>query len=336
MLKIKCTVAIMVCVLLCGTAASQVAFVYSLPKTALKIEVTVEKTIEKPGEFYQYAQRYLATNNVITAEKTTCKIVSVNVTAQTRPNPAHTYSLNSLVNKNLSISVDGEGILTGLNNFVENKNIEVADETKAPLSKHQPATDLLPLIEEYMMASSISKMAEGAAKQIYHIREGRMSLLSGDVSVFPQGSAMGDLLRRMDEQEQALAELFTGKRITSLETATIYFDPAQTAVNQPLFRLSNTNGVVAADDLSGSPVYIRLNVDSKSQVNSAVKAAVALYYVLPVNGTIVIDDGKNQYFTGEFTFPQFGTVLPLGENVLTKSTRRVLIDNTTGRLLGIE
>ena len=39
---------------------------YSLPKTELNIVITARCTIEKPGPFYQYAERYLATKNIIT------------------------------------------------------------------------------------------------------------------------------------------------------------------------------------------------------------------------------------------------------------------------------
>ena len=334
-LKMKYLIALIATFSFCGSAAAQSAFVYSLPKTVLKIDVKLEKTVEQPGEFYQYAQRYLAANKVITAEKTSYRIVSISATAQTEPNTEQTYSLNGLANKNLSISVDENGILTGLNNFVEKTKSEKVFNCNE-FVKTEQTSDLLPLTEEYMMASSTAKMAEGAAKQIYHIREGRMNLLSGDVNNFPQGAAMSDLLSRMDREEQRLTELFTGKKIVTYETKTVYFDPAKMSVNQILFRLSNINGIVAADDLSGAPVSINFSAKNKNTIESTNKSTVILYYILPVNGKITISDTQNQYFTGEFTFPQFGTVLPLGENMLTKVTKRVLIDNQTGRLLGIE
>ncbi|MCL1868535.1 MAG: DUF4831 family protein [Paludibacter sp.] len=335
MLKIKHLIVLIAAFAICASINGQSAFVYSLPKTVLKIDITVEKTVETPGEFYQYAQRYLGVNKVITAKKTTFSIVSIAAAAQAEPNPEQTYSLNGLANKNLAISVDEKGILTGLNNFIKKEINEETPLLQNP-SENQQTSDLLPLTEEYMMASSTAKMAEGAAKQIYQIREGRMSLLSGDVNNFPQGNAMGELLSRMDKEEQHLIELFTGKKTTTYQTKTIYFNPEQTFVNQVLFRLSNINGVVAADDLSGAPVSINFSAESKSQVANTNKSAVVLYYVLPVKGKITINDAQNQYFTGEFTFPQFGTVLPLSEKMLTKNTKRVLIDNQTGRLLGIE
>lgn len=335
MLKIKSLITLIAIFSFSTSVMAQSAFVYSLPKTVLKIDIILEKTVEQPGEFYQYAQRYLAADKVITTEKTTYRTVSISVTAQAEPNPDQTYSLNGLAKKNLSVSVDEKGILTGLNNFNKIVCNKIPDEISVP-EKNQQTSDLLPLTEEYMMASSTAKMAEGAAKQIYQIREGRMSLLSGDVNKFPEGAAMDAILSRMDKEEQQLTELFTGKKTVSYETETIYFEPEQTFVNQTLFRLSNISGIVAADDLSGAPIFINFTAESKNQLSIASKSTVVLYYILPVKGKITINDVQNQYFTGEFTFPQFGTVLPLGENMLTKTTKRVLIDNQTGRLLGIE
>ena len=40
--------------------------VYSLPKTVFCIEIETEKISQKPGKFYRYSERYLATNKVIT------------------------------------------------------------------------------------------------------------------------------------------------------------------------------------------------------------------------------------------------------------------------------
>ena len=55
------------------------ALVYSLPKTEFNIEIETEKTTQKPGVYYRYSERYLATNKVITEEKTTFRLKSIKV-----------------------------------------------------------------------------------------------------------------------------------------------------------------------------------------------------------------------------------------------------------------
>ena len=44
---------------LSATKASEYGLIYTLPLTAFEVTVAVEKTVSTPGEFYQYARRYL-------------------------------------------------------------------------------------------------------------------------------------------------------------------------------------------------------------------------------------------------------------------------------------
>ena len=44
---------------LTATKASEYGLIYTLPLTAFEVTVAVEKTVSTPGEFYQYAKRYL-------------------------------------------------------------------------------------------------------------------------------------------------------------------------------------------------------------------------------------------------------------------------------------
>jgi hypothetical protein len=326
------------------SAFAQTDFVYSLPKTVLKIDVTVTKITEKTGQFNQYAGRYLAANKVITEEKTLYQIKSVSTTLLTQPNPKQVYSVSAADRKlkGLNISVDEQGVLTGLNNSTVKKN-KMPKQTVNLASASSKKVNLLPLTEEYMLAGSTAKLAEGAAKQIYRIREGRIALLLGEAEHVPSGEAMKSTLKRLDELENQLTELFTGTTSTTTETKTFYFEPEQLSVNQVLFRLSSVTGLVQPDDLSGAPYYIRASIENQEDsnvsqnTNSRRQAKTTdLHYILPVNGKIIIDDGKTDLFSGNYLFPQFGTLMTLGEEILTKDTKKVVIDNVSGRLLGIE
>jgi hypothetical protein len=330
-----------------GVVFAQSDFVYSLPKTVLKIDVTVTKTTEKTGQFYQYAGRYLAADKIVTEEKTHYEIKSVNVMPLTQHNPKQTYNFSAFYKKNpnLRISVDEQGILTGLNNPIE--EYEGTDGYSPPvieLQEFPPKSTLLPLTEEYMLAGSTAKLAEGAAKQIYRIREGRLALLLGETEHVPSGEAMKSALKRLDELEKQLTELFTGTISASTKTKTFYFEPEQISENQVLFRLSSVNGLVQPDDLSGTPYYIHANIENQADNGNIISQSqnlrnqektTDLHYILSANGKITIDDGKNTLFSGDYVFPQFGKPMVLGEEMLTKDTKKVVISNQTGRLTSI-
>src|ERR1035437_7815042 len=154
-------------------AVSQVSegesvLVYALPKTELCNHLTTEKVTQKPGMFYRYSERYLATNKVITEEKTGCRIKNITVTTHAIPDPNRTYSFildNKLQTSKLT--VNSLGILCGVN-VVCKQDVELPKIAELTAKDILSQDGLLPLGEEYMMAGSEAKLAEGAAKQIYH------------------------------------------------------------------------------------------------------------------------------------------------------------------------
>lgn len=192
------------------------AILYSLPKTELCIEITTEQTKQSPGIFYQYSERYLATNDVITEEKSACKLIGIKIVPKAIADAQRTYSITPQKNSPLNyISVDSKGILCGIN--IGNSETRVLE--KRIIEKTQglqsSQSNLLPLGEEFMMAGSSAKLAEGAAKQIYRLRESRMSLLTGDLEHLPaDGSSLQSMLKGMNDLEQQLTELFIGQTTT--------------------------------------------------------------------------------------------------------------------------
>lgn len=312
-------------------------FVYSLPKTELCIEVEIEKTTQKPGEFYRYSERYLATTNVITEEKTTYRLKNVRVKTNAVPDATRTYSVRADKKTATKLTVNDNGLLCGINlpegACCKTQNRYAAEQTSQAVN----ATNPLPLTEEYMMASSVAKMAEGAAKQIYRIRESRISLLTGDVDQFPaDGESFKAMLDGMDKMEKELTELFTGSTITETQKSMIYVTPASTMNNEVLFRISNLKGLVSATDLSGSPYYINVQPESialQPQSNKATKSSTAFYSILPAQTQITIGDGKNTFFSERINMPQFGHLVPIPEHLIMDKAP-VYIDGQTGRLIG--
>ena len=319
---------------------SESTVVYSLPKTELCIEVQTEKVTQKQGMFYRYSERYLATNKVITEEKSNYKLKSIVVKTRAIPDPSRTYTLGYCKSTEMAhISVDKQGLLCGI-------NVPMDMDEKTPMVATLSTTEsvqkqsLLPLGEEYMMAGSEAKLAEGAAKQIYRIRERRLSLLTADVEKLPaDGVSYKSMLEGMNNLERELTELFVGKITTETQTKTIYLTPDSTTNNQVVFRMSTLKGLVPADDLSGVPYYINVKPTYISTIAADPKAKiekVILYSILPATTQISIGDGVNTYCSGQFYIPQFGKTVPVSENMLMQKNLKIQIDKQTGRILNIE
>ena len=200
-------------------------------------------------------------------------------------------------------------------------------------------------MEEQMVASSIAKMAEGAAKQIYHIREMRMNLLAGDVEHTPaDGQAMQLVLNELDKREQMLAELFIGSRVVEHHSHTIYYVPSKDVTERIIGRISQYAGVVPADDLSGEP--IRLTLAGKRQTYSPMndksskqsKAVPSqLYYNLPGSAKVVVEFGEDLRASATLPIAQFGVAVPLAKSLLlNKTTPQIYFNTQTGNILSIK
>jgi len=343
------------------------AVVYALPKTELCIEVQTEKVTQKPGMFYRYSERYLATNKVITTEKTTYNLKSIAVKTHAVADPNRTYKFVSSINSQpIRLTVNAQGLLCGVNvpsksemklppvvSFpsVDNcllcgVNVPSKSEMKLPPVVSFPSVDnsqtqtLLPLGEEYMMAGSEAKLAEGAAKQIYRIRESRVGLLTADVEKLPaDGASFSSMIDGLNKMERELTELFVGKTNTEIQTQTIYLTPDSELTNHVIFRLSALRGIVASDDLSGTPFYINITptlIRSVAADPKAKKEKVGLYTILPASTQIMIGDGVTIYFSGQYFIPQFGKIIPLSEDLFKQRDLKIRVDQQTGRVLGIE
>lgn len=315
------------------------SFIYSLPKTVFRIEITTEKVSVQPGIFYRYSERYLATSNVVTEPKTTYRLKSVRIIPVATPDSARTFSfVPDKSSQSAHITVDSQGILCGVNvpsPASVNESLKISLQNEKPLHP-----ELLPLDEEYMMAGSEAKLAEGAAKQIYHIRDSRLSLLTADVDHMPaDGESLKTMLDGLNKTEKQLTELFTGKMTTLTETRSVFFAPTKAVFNNVLFRFSELRGLVDASDLSGAPYYCSV-IPEKSPVVTAdsksKNATSSLYYIQPTLTTFSISNGVNTLVSGQYYVPQLGVMLPFPEELLKQPKVKISIDNQTGRLLQVE
>lgn len=143
-------------------------------------------------------------------------------------------------------------------------DIQLFEKGKEPVKEEEKIDtvirlDMNCLNEEALQATSIPKMAERAAKQIYQLREARTAIITGDMNVLPDGEAIKAMLKRIDQEEQKLIALFVGKRVSYTYYKDVTFTPGDKDLyNDVLVRFSRLAGVVDSDDMIGEPIYLSL------------------------------------------------------------------------------
>ena len=326
---------------------NEAAVVYYMPKNELVITLQYDIVNEEPGIFYQYAGRYLGAEDVIKESKTSYVLTSIENELVTTADTERAYKIDaSLGIKEQMIALSADGRLLGYNVGEEAKGNEAKGESlevKGERLEVKGTDKLMPLLEEQFMASSTAKMAEGAAKMIYRIREARLNLLAGEVEHVPaDGEAMKQVLAEMERQEQALVELFTGKTTVSHASHSLIYTPMQSVESETLCRFSVHSGVVAADDLSGEPIYISLEATKQSlstavEISSKAPLLSQLYYNLPGEAKVNMTYKGKQMACSTYQIAQFGVAIPVAKQWFTSKQIPVIhINPETGNILSIQ
>jgi len=317
---------------------------YFLPATQVRVVVTAKKTHHTPGEFCEYAERYLRLKDVPQAACdewaiSDVKLYSYGVADKTK---GYTIKLKSKTSAPL-VSLAPDGRLLSVNAQTAETDPELPTSSVTP-DKAEKANPENYKTEEILSAGSTAKMAELTANEIYDIRDNRSLLTKGQADFMPQdGEQLKLMLESLDEQETGLLQLFKGT--TSGETHVFAFDinPTQDVKKQQLFRFSKYLGMTDSDDPAGTPFYFSIedlktlpavtaNPDAKPK-----KEAEDLRYVLPSRVKVSVFTDTQSYASVSFPMAQFGRVEHLGGELFNKkTTTHVQLSPATGGIVKIE
>ena len=328
---------------------NEAAVVYYMPKTELVIHIDYEVVTQTPGVFYQYAERYLGAEEIIMENNTNCQLRAVRVATESSADTDRAYKLTAQKGINtqlVSLSEDGRLVGYGIENaslqFSERSQGELQNGSEAAYSLEAKSESLMPLLEEQFMAGSVAKMAEGAAKQIYRIRETRLNILAGDVEHVPaDGKAMELVLNELDKQEQALVALFVGKTQVTHHTHAVRYVPEESVEKEVVCRLSAHNGIVDKNDLSGEPLYLTLVAKKQTLLPAGIAdkntpLLSQIHYNLPGEAQVALTFKGKQMVEQNVAVAQYGVAIPLAQDLFTgKATPTIKISAETGNILEI-
>jgi len=327
--------------LIAGNLALAQSVTYYLPKTQLVLDVEYECVETQQGPFYQYSERYLGTKDIVMENATKYQVVGVKIHSNSIADHSHAYTFVAGEQGIRRFCLSKEGLLLSI-------NAQPASEVAAPVcKKHKAETDnegkteiaeVMPLLEEQMLATSVARMAEGTAKQIYHIRESRLNILSGDVDKMPaDGKSTQLILKELKRQEEQLTALFVGKTTTTVMHRRIVVEVEECS-EKVAFRFSSLQGVLPADDLSGEPFYLTIKSTYSPSPVVLAKAPVAspVYYVEPGEVVVSLTDGTQNIAETTVRATQMGYVNYIPANLLLKQAASVIFSEKTGLLLSVE
>lgn len=317
-----------------------VGIAYFLPKTQLKVNIVATQTVFTPGEFCQYAGRYLRMDNVEAAPSTHWSIKQITLTPVGIPDSTKAY-LVKLKDKSVmsNISLTSKGIVRGI-------NVQIPDESTDTVSIHLQSaiSNLNPrqyMTDEILSAGSTAKMAELTAQEILSVRESRNNLLRGNVESMPKdGLSFQLVLDNLNKQEKALTQTFIGRADSTDHLFSFTLTPTSATKEFILFRFSRLLGVLPPDNYAGSPVYIDVQPVGAlppASTDEKKKAPEGIIYNIPVDANISLYTTNETLLNEKVSMGQFGATEVLVDKLFNRKVNtRVIFNPITGGIIKIE
>lgn len=319
------------------TKASGNGITYSLPKTSFIINAEVTKVTVKAGSYYRYAERYLGVKNVATEDAIYYELGKITLENKGVPDPDNTYKIEF---KQKTVApfayLTRDGLLCAIN---EEYIPEVADDEKRVERQKNAVSPASVYTEELLVAGSVAKQAEVAAKQIYRLRESRTDILTGDAdNMPPDGEAMKLVISKLEEQEKALSELFLGTETRETNYFDVSIIPEDELDREVLFRFSTKLGILDEDDLGGEPVYMNLTAIERApeldpkEADKKEKSLRGVVYNVPGRARVEVIRNNQTLLKKEMPVVQFGSKEALAPVLLEdkKEPVKVLFYPETG------
>lgn len=314
---------------------------YALPKSVIEIEVEAVKSVYTPGEFCKYAERYLRITDVSDAKLEQWELTSVKARTFGVPDATKTFFIK-LKEKTVAplMELTEDGIIKSINLPIAKKVLPAAILT--PATKKVRPSGRSFMTEDMLMAGSSAKMAELVAKEIYKIRDSKNALLRGEVESMPKdGESLKLVLDKLDEQEKAMTELFSGTIEKETKTYTFTITPTQDVTKAIAFRFSKKMGVVGINDLGGSPIYYSLanlkSVPEPALQTGKPKKIEGIVYNVPGKAHFSLFNSQNSFFEDDMSITQFGNTETLTEELFEKKSNvKVTFNPITGAVLKVD
>jgi hypothetical protein len=324
---------------------------YSLPRTMIKVNVTVSETEFIKGPYAEYAADLLGIQNPVMQSYKEYELADVFFEALTEPDPDQYYFIEvdekaSKEDRNLVFSFSNNGIIKSVNTSgqikersgVSSENTRVITDEKLFELATTPSiyrkvdtiirvvtVDTATIKKRFFNTTFEEKPSEmkarEAADMVSRIRDSRFNLLTG----YQETNFSKESLEYMDKQLQTMSNeylsLFRGLKTEKLLTFTYYIVPDVSRQTVTVCRISKEAGISDATDTRGKELVLQVKrSENTTQLPAWVGASLdpkipVVFYRLPEMASLSVKYGTKLYDEKYLPVAQFGKVsqLPLNK-----------------------
>ena len=335
----------------CGFAQKksdpQGGLAYCLPTTVINLEVEAMQEKFYAGPYAKYAEKYLGIH-VRQKDETTYQLVQINMTPCVEADQSERYMVS--VDKGkidasfLKLSAAGlvsfsDAVAGGETQWrfpartsgdFSGKGVSSNLTSEATVlyknDRKESAYNKVSVQQNMIVAKSPEQKAAETAEMILDLRKQRLQIVTGDTDATYSGEAMAAAIEELTRLEKEYMTLFTGYSEAQIQKMNfeVIPDPARESQRYIAFRISDTPGLVPADNLSGKPVVLELipqnlaQLEEPSEKDAKKSPAVMAYYRIPAVCTLKLTEGVDILLQSRVPVYQLGVKASLPVNVILK------------------
>lgn len=320
---------------------------YSLPSTVITLEVEAVQEKFYAGPYAKYAEKYLGIK-ARQKDETTFQLTQVKVTPYVEADQSRRYTLN--VKKGTIdatfLKLSAEGLISFSDaNFADESiwrfpmrtqgdfssngvtsNLTSESTTLYRNDKKESAYSKVSVQQNMVVEKSPEKRAAETADMILNLRQKRYQIVTGDTDATYSGEAMGAAIAELTRLEEEYMMLFIGYSETQTQVKRFEIVPDASRESQMYiaFRLSDTAGLVNADNMSGRPVVMEIlpqefmQPEVTAQQEKKEAKAVEAYYRIPAICAVKLIDSGDVVLQARIPVYQLGQESSLPVNVILK------------------
>jgi hypothetical protein len=315
---------------------------YSLPATVIMLEVEAVQENFYAGPYAKYAEKYLGIK-ARQKDESEIHLTEVRMVPLVEADQRRRYSINLENNKAEAefLKLSSQGLVS----FADTKYGETPQwrfpmGSEGDFSERGISSNLTSesatlyynggaVKQSMLVGKTTEQKAAESAEMILKLREQRLQIVTGDTDATYSGEAMGAAIAELTRLEQEHMMLFTGYSESQTQKMRFEVLPSADQENQMYiaFRLSDTDGLVPADKVTGKPVIMQIipqefMVPEASVVNEKGKKKnvpeVLAYYRIPAVCTVKLMDGAELLLQSRMPIYQLGQETSLPVNVIMK------------------
>ena len=337
--------------------------IYSLPMTSIHLSVEAVCETYTPGPYSKWAKKYLGID-VPQEASTSYTLSNIRMTPYLEADrscsyivnldgflgeasPASFFEFSSQGLLLLSDESKGKGDSWRFPSIAPGTEV-LSSEATANLTSTETTLyrtvrnesggyDRVAVRQSQVVEKSPEKKAQEAAAMILSLRENRINIITGNTDATFSGDALRAAVEEIGRLEEEYMSLFTGTTATSLQQMGFDVVP-ESGKSEELtvaFRLSDTQGLLPPDDVSGRPIVMEITPEDNEdvlytdQIIAEVEPSKArarheaalrgnIFYRIPGICTIRVIDGQNLILKSRMPVYQKGEDLTFPVHVLVK------------------